>query len=395
MDSHTAKAVTPPASGVDFPLKPQTKTKTSSAFVLPDALKTSGDSKTVLTIGSTATTSGLAQNIGQIQGAAQPAPTPQIVAESVLRSAVKGSGGGGIVKATQVANKGLAIVNGTQTGNTENMSGVTATNALFTLDAPKNALNPLNSATSILRSPPELAVLLQQTSLTVTTARTNTETASSDKLSPEEPAEVSPTEAKDKGNPLAPLLATEGVRPQSEVSAVASASHRLAQTANAENAENAQKLETRTRIIAQVEKHTERMAAIRGTGEIDIRLEPEHLGALHIRIVKDGETVTARISAENQQVRQLLENGQQDLKDALKERGFQMQNLEFTNSATGNTGSGGQFSNAFAQADPNAQRSFSGSPNQNSQNSRGYREDNLEAGLAPKSAPNGRLDYRA
>lgn len=153
----------------------------------------------------------------------------------------------------------------------------------------------------------------------------------------------------------------------------------------------------RANVIAQMQKHTERMVAIRGSGEVDIRLTPEHLGALHIRIVKDGESVIARISAENERVKQVLESGQQDLREALKERGLNVKTLEFTTetSAFGNK-AGEQFSNAFTQSDPNAQRHFSRQTSLG-RDYTGEKEVTPISVSAPKPERNrnGRLDFRA
>ncbi len=168
--------------------------------------------------------------------------------------------------------------------------------------------------------------------------------------------------------------------------------------ASAQSAEAAQKIETRTQVITQTLKHTERMAAIRGSGEIDIHLMPEHLGKLHIRIIKDGENVIARISAESQQVQQLLESGQSQLKNALKERGLNLQTLEFSSFGTP-AGGGGQFSQAFTgsnQSPPNEARAYRyGTPL-----NRGYNGDEQEtkiASLVSTAERNrlGRLDFRA
>ena len=153
----------------------------------------------------------------------------------------------------------------------------------------------------------------------------------------------------------------------------------------------------RANVIAQVQKHTERMAAIRGSGEVDIRLTPEHLGALHIRIVKDGESVIARISAENERVKQVLESGQQDLRDALKERGLNVKTLEFrTEISTSGNKAGEPFSNAFTQSDPNAQRHFSRQTSFGREYA-GEKEVTPILASAPKPElnRNGRLDFRA
>ncbi|MBD3390405.1 MAG: hypothetical protein GF418_00185 [Chitinivibrionales bacterium] len=75
-------------------------------------------------------------------------------------------------------------------------------------------------------------------------------------------------------------------------------------------------------VIMQV---TERfsMAVKNGLHEIRLQLRPESLGEVHLKVNMDGEIVSAKIQVESQQVRQIIENNLQSLKNALAEHNFQ------------------------------------------------------------------------
>ncbi|KMQ50621.1 Flagellar hook-length control protein FliK [Chitinispirillum alkaliphilum] len=57
-----------------------------------------------------------------------------------------------------------------------------------------------------------------------------------------------------------------------------------------------------------------------GVHELRIQLRPESLGDVHLSIRMEGEVVSARIQVENSQVKQIIENNLQMLKDALEEQ---------------------------------------------------------------------------
>ncbi len=60
-----------------------------------------------------------------------------------------------------------------------------------------------------------------------------------------------------------------------------------------------------------------------GVHEIRLVLKPETLGNLRMAIQVEGDVVMARINVENQQVKQIIENNFQNLKDALEEQNLQ------------------------------------------------------------------------
>ena len=64
-------------------------------------------------------------------------------------------------------------------------------------------------------------------------------------------------------------------------------------------------------------------AARTGTHQVRLLLRPESLGQVRITIRMDGDIVMARMTVENQQVKQIVESNLQSLRDALEERGLE------------------------------------------------------------------------
>jgi len=61
--------------------------------------------------------------------------------------------------------------------------------------------------------------------------------------------------------------------------------------------------------------------------EMEMHLKPESLGRLTLKIIHERGEILARITAENQQVKAILENNMQMLKDALEKNGLNVQDL--------------------------------------------------------------------
>jgi len=61
--------------------------------------------------------------------------------------------------------------------------------------------------------------------------------------------------------------------------------------------------------------------------ELEMHLKPESLGKLSLKIIHERGEVLAKITAENQQVKEIIENNMQMLKDALENSGLTVQNL--------------------------------------------------------------------
>ncbi|MGM0462300.1 MAG: flagellar hook-length control protein FliK [Fibrobacterota bacterium] len=69
-------------------------------------------------------------------------------------------------------------------------------------------------------------------------------------------------------------------------------------------------------------------AAQSGLSTIQLKLKPERLGEVQIRLSVQNDVVTARIDVENQQVRQIVENNFQALRDSLQDHNLSAGNLD-------------------------------------------------------------------
>ena len=70
-----------------------------------------------------------------------------------------------------------------------------------------------------------------------------------------------------------------------------------------------------------------RLMAGENRQEMEINLKPDSLGKLSLKIVHERGEILARITAENEQVKQILESNMQLLRDALEKNGFSVQSL--------------------------------------------------------------------
>ena len=61
--------------------------------------------------------------------------------------------------------------------------------------------------------------------------------------------------------------------------------------------------------------------------EMEMKLKPESLGKLSLKIIHERGEILARITAENEQVKEILESNMQLLRDALEKNGFSVQSL--------------------------------------------------------------------
>lgn len=61
--------------------------------------------------------------------------------------------------------------------------------------------------------------------------------------------------------------------------------------------------------------------------EMEMHLKPESLGKLSLKIIHERGEILAKITAENEQVKSILESNMQLLKDALEKSGYSVQNL--------------------------------------------------------------------
>ncbi len=80
-----------------------------------------------------------------------------------------------------------------------------------------------------------------------------------------------------------------------------------------------------------------------GVTEVRVQLRPESLGDVTVKIRIEGDIVTAKIQVENQQVKAIVENNFQSLKDSLAQHNLQTGSLEV------NVQNGGKDHNGFAE----------------------------------------------
>jgi flagellar hook-length control protein FliK len=78
-----------------------------------------------------------------------------------------------------------------------------------------------------------------------------------------------------------------------------------------------------------------RNLAPQGGGEIRIKLQPENLGELHLRVLTDGNQVGLRIQATDDRARKILEDSLGSLKDSLASLQLNLKSVEFTVAQTG------------------------------------------------------------
>ncbi|MCQ2979463.1 MAG: flagellar hook-length control protein FliK, partial [Clostridia bacterium] len=62
--------------------------------------------------------------------------------------------------------------------------------------------------------------------------------------------------------------------------------------------------------------------------EMHVKLDPENLGKVNLKIVAENGLVTAKFEAESQKVKEIIESNLSLLKESLEKRGIQISNLE-------------------------------------------------------------------
>lgn len=80
-------------------------------------------------------------------------------------------------------------------------------------------------------------------------------------------------------------------------------------------------------VLAQIARKMSALAN-RGTEEIRIQLEPEHLGRVRIALEMRDGGLTARIGVESESVRQLVDANMSGLRDSLENQGIKIQGME-------------------------------------------------------------------
>jgi flagellar hook-length control protein FliK len=120
--------------------------------------------------------------------------------------------------------------------------------------------------------------------------------------------------------------------------------------------------------------------------EMIMKLEPESLGKLNLKLVVENGLVTAKFIAESQQVKEVLESSFNQLKDALQEKGIAVQGFSVSVNQQGAEFSSGQ---GFEQ--------WKKSIKLNNKASGDYiqLEDETSSNMNPYSYHEGKVDFRA
>ncbi|OGO78888.1 MAG: hypothetical protein A2Y23_03050 [Clostridiales bacterium GWB2_37_7] len=120
--------------------------------------------------------------------------------------------------------------------------------------------------------------------------------------------------------------------------------------------------------------------------EMIMKLEPESLGKLNLKLVVENGLITAKFIAESQQVKEVLESSFNQLKDALQEKGVSVQSLSVS---VGQQGSEFNSSQSFEQWKRNIKL--------NSKPTGEYMEldDEISINVNPYNYHEGKVDYRA
>ncbi len=118
-----------------------------------------------------------------------------------------------------------------------------------------------------------------------------------------------------------------------------------------------------------------------GGGEIQLRLKPDHLGDVNVRVITKGDEVSLKIQASDAQAKEIFRESMPRLREALANQNLSLEKIEITiaprstssgfmdSSMNNNQGrhgdSSGMLNNAFNNESNNRQNSFSQAMNEN------------------------------
>jgi hypothetical protein len=129
-----------------------------------------------------------------------------------------------------------------------------------------------------------------------------------------------------------------------------------------------------------------RNLAPQGGGEIHIKLQPENLGELHLRVVTDGNQVGLRIQASDDRARKILESSLTSLQDSLASHQLSLKSVEFTVAQAGSASPGDFGRSGHEQSQPQLNQNLSAG-NQWSPSQQGFRGDTQGQGTGAERAP--------
>ena len=116
--------------------------------------------------------------------------------------------------------------------------------------------------------------------------------------------------------------------------------------------------EARQQMIEEIQSHRQ-LARGSGSREVTIRLRPEYLGRLIVRVINQNEEIAVQIRATTAEAQNLLVSELADLSVTLREQGIQLGNLDISVIGSGNDSQqpddrSSQFSDQQKQSNPNS-----------------------------------------
>ena len=116
--------------------------------------------------------------------------------------------------------------------------------------------------------------------------------------------------------------------------------------------------EARQQMIEEIQSHRQ-LARGSGSREVTIRLRPEYLGRLIVRVINQNEEIAVQIRATTAEAQNLLVSELADLSVTLQEQGIRLGNLDISVIGSGNDSQqpddrSSQFSNQQKQSSPNS-----------------------------------------
>lgn len=161
---------------------------------------------------------------------------------------------------------------------------------------------------------------------------------------------------------------------------------------------------TQQSILNQVKDASSQLT--KGKSEVTIALKPENLGRVNLNLVSQKGVLTAQITAENQQVKEMLTKGMENLRQNLSEQGINVGRINITIQETNQTNNNSNFDQAMNK--------FEQQNGQSTSNSQTNKQNNDETALGEstdleyeteetanneidnniRQNPNGSVDYK-
>ena len=152
----------------------------------------------------------------------------------------------------------------------------------------------------------------------------------------------------------------------------------------AQQLENVEQVDTKE-LFPQIIDRAKLMAA-GGLHEMEVNLQPEHLGKLQLKISMENQVVTAHFLAESERVKEIIETNLNQLRQKLYEAGLQIDQLQVN---LGGQGSSGYQQSTYAGAD------YFGNRTKQVNKVMPIEANSLESLASPKAWSTGAIDFIA